>query len=218
MSQVNSQYGIYDRDRSILLEMQEAVLGPTGAARLDRKLEPPAPPLPRPANQILVGFAQLGAAIDATFWNWKFAVLDHSTGQFTTQSVGSDNMGKCRILPGCTAGNGSNGLLYWHVQDDGKRCLFFVPLAGGLIPVTLSTDSGGDGSTTAAPTYTYKNPVNAITGIEILKADGSHATGLSPAWARSYGSFNQASHGTVYINSSGDPVLWQVDETEKVCT
>ena len=89
--------------------------------------------------------------------------------------------------------------------------------SGGLIPVTLYNDGGYDGNETTAPTYTYGTFINAITGVEIKNADGTSAVGQSPAWSRAIGSFNPATHGTVYIDATGNPVLWQVDETEKVC-
>ena len=113
---------------------------------------------------------------------------------------------KVRIYPVVRAGSKN---LHW---------VFGVAGGGGLIAVSLTADGGGNGDTTHAPNYTYKWPVNLATGGEILKADGSRATGLSPVWARNIGEFNQATHGTLYMGSDGNPVLYQVDETEQVCT
>ena len=98
----------------------------------------------------------------------------------------------------------------------------YVFVSGGgkhdFIPVSLSTDAGSDGTASTAPTYTYKWPVNLVTGNEIKMADGTtRATGLAPTWDRNIGEFNHATHGTVYIGSDGNPVLFQADETEKIC-
>ncbi len=87
----------------------------------------------------------------------------------------------------------------------------------GLIPVSLSTDGGADGSSTTKPTYTYQNPVNLITGKEIFKKDKSHAAGLSPQVGRQIGEFDQAEFGMVYMDD-GDPILFRAYEVEKVCT
>jgi hypothetical protein len=95
--------------------------------------------------------------------------------------------------------------------------VFFHEAGARLIPVTLTADGGSNGTATTTPSYTYKWPVDLLTGNEIKKADGSRATGLGPTWARNKGEFARGTNGLVYINTDGDPVLYQVDETEQVC-
>lgn len=101
--------------------------------------------------------------------------------------------------------------------SDGHPTYIYRPVGEILIPVTLTVDGSGAGDATHTPSYTYKNPVNAITGVEEKNADGSSATGLSPTWARNVGEFSAGTNGLIYRNSDGNVVLFQVDETEVPC-
>lgn len=79
--------------------------------------------------------------------------------------------------------------------------------APSLIPVTVAQTGGSNGSKAATATYTY-TVVHPGTGQTLL-------TDASPAWARSKGAVNVATHGAAYHNGT-TWVLYQVDETPQV--
>lgn len=104
-------------------------------------------------------------------------------------------------------------------DSDQKPVYVFAVAPPRFLPVSLTADGGSDGDASSPPSYTYKNPTDIITGVEIKNADGSSALGLSPQTPRNVGSFEPATLGLIYIDSGGNPVLWQVYETEhsKTC-
>ena len=143
------------------------------------------------------------------------SLVDYADGRKCT-----DTGSPCILVPinGIAPHNGDFGVMF-EIEDLNDYMYLYAPCggSGGFIPVSLTQDSGTNGSQTTAPNYTYKNPVNLLTGQEIMNGS-SHYTGLSPQWAREIGEFNVAAYGTGYYNSSGTFVLFQVNETEQVCT
>lgn len=104
-----------------------------------------------------------------------------------------------------TGGIAGHLLLYRPASNGVQWCVVRMgeTASGELIPVTLATDGGGNGTDSTPPTWTY-TASHAITGSEI-------ETGLEPETNRAIGVHIPASAGLLF-RRDGDWILWTLDE------
>lgn len=200
-----------------------------------RQLQTRIRSIPRPAGPGASGGAPApwdftakitGYTGDVYQWTMQTPDPDHPGKYVDRTGVGSTTItgSYAHELNGST--NVSNGtiVMMTRLVDDRSGNAHYVFTGGattGLIPVTLAPDGGANGSKTTQATWTYQNPVNASTGMEIMHADGTTPwTGLHPKLHHDsggtrldFGRFLQATQGTGFIDGSGNFILWYADET-----
>lgn len=193
-------------------------LAPGAMAKVDnqlRKIPKPADPGPQPRPVLESMWARV-TGLSSGVYQWIRQYWDAGTGAWTDQ-------------PGAVAGT---GLLEARGQGfavgstvrikpvsgaAGAMGMMGVAIGTPLYLVALTTDGGATGTQTTSPTYTYSNPTDVVSGVEITRADGSSATALTPAWGRPWGDFAAATMGIVYIGADANPVLLICNEIERDC-
>jgi hypothetical protein len=173
-----------------------------------------APPEGDFLGWIVVGTFSAGA------YAWKWVTRDGSG--WVEGGHGSDTYGTAVEAEGSTTATGQHVPLFRVDLDGGGAVLVFPQnVRGGVFAVTLTSDGGGDGGSTAGtkPTWTYTvKDIN--TGVTLIKTSGgTAATGMSPlASSRLPAKAAAATAGTAYYKSDGTLVLQQAFEDYAYCT
>ena len=161
----------------------------------------------------------------------RLFLAKNQTGGWKEQTVGGNVLndfvdGRATTDSGAALIDDPDAFLVLEEFDPTDNRMRYVKVGGikdGTFLVTLASDGGGDGGSTAgtAPTWTYTIK-DYETSTTLKKADGTtDATGYSPlAGTRLGAKATAAVTGTAIRKSNGDLVLVQAHEdyTEGACT